>query len=418
MKRIVAFITLSLSAYLGYGQQLAFPGAKGFGRFATGGRTGTVYHVVNLDDSGAGSFRDAVSKPNRTVVFDVGGVIKIQDKIHVAAQVTIAGQTAPGDGIVVYGNGISFSNNCITRYVRFRGSINMPKGACVVVVDSIHDVIFDHISVEWGRWDDFHIKDSKNITVQYSLIGEAIDPQRFGALFENPEQVTIDHCLWIDNQSRNPKAKASIEYVNNVIYNWGVNGLVGGHSGAVHTQDIINNYFIAGPNSGHAFIGMFTATDHVYHTGNYVDMNKDGVLNGRLVVDTDFIHAEATLKPARQNATIEDKDIETAQQTYLTVLAEAGASLHRDAVDERIIGYLKSLGTKGAIFKTEADAGGQPKLNSGAKVLDTDGDGIPDAWEVSHNLNPNNAADANTKTPGSNYTNLEVYLNGLVNKSK
>jgi hypothetical protein len=418
MKLFYVCFLLVLSVKVTFSQQVAFPGADGFGRFATGGRGGSVYHVVNLNDGGEGSFRDAVSKPNRTVVFDIGGVIQINDKIHVAAQTTIAGQTAPGDGIVIYGNGLSFSDNCITRYIRFRGSINMPRGACVVVVDSVHDVIFDHISVEWGRWDDFHIKDSKNVTVQYALIGEPIDPQRFGALFENPERVTIQHCLWIDNQSRNPKAKAGIEYIDNVIYNWGVNGLVGGHSGAVHNQDIINNYFIAGPNSGHAFIGMFSATDQVYHSGNYVDMNKDGILNGRLIVDTDFVHAEATLKTARQNTGMDLKNIETATAAFGTVLAEAGASLHRDAVDERIIGYLKSLGKEGKIFKSEVDAGGQPKLNSGTPLKDTDGDGIPDAWEKANHLNPNNAADANTKATGCQYTTLEVYLNSLVAKKK
>jgi len=418
MKPFFICLLLALSAKITCAQQVAFPGADGFGRFATGGRGGLTYHVKNLNDSGEGSFRDAVSRPNRTVVFDIGGVIQIHDKIHVAEQVTIAGQTAPGDGIVIYGNGLSFSSNCITRYVRFRGSINMPKGACVVVVDSVHDVIFDHISVEWGRWDDFHIKDSKNVTVQYSLIGEPIDPQRFGALFENPERVTIQHCLWIDNQSRNPKAKAGIEYINNVVYNWGVNGLVGGHSGAVHNQDIINNYFIAGPNSGHAFIGMFSATDQVYHNGNYVDMNKDGVLNGRLVVDTDFVHAEATLKPTRQNTAMDLKNIESAADAYATVLAEAGASLHRDAVDERIISYLRSLGKEGKIFKSEADAGGQPKLNSAPAPKDSDGDGMPDAWEKANHLDPNNAADGNAITAGSTYTNLEVYLNSLVPKKK
>ena len=201
-------------------QQLAFPGAEGFGRFATGGRGGSVYHVTNLNDSGEGSFRDAVSKSGRTIVFDTGGVIKIKDKIKAASRITSAGQTAPGEGIVVYGNGISFSDSSIIRHIRFRGSINMARGACTLVADSVKDIIFDHVSVQWGRWDNLHIKGSNNVTMQYCLIGEAIDPQRFGALFEGPTNVTIHHCLWIDNQSRNPKAKAGIEFINNVVYNW------------------------------------------------------------------------------------------------------------------------------------------------------------------------------------------------------
>ena len=133
-----------------------------------------------------GSFRDAVSKPNRIIVFDVAGVINIKDKISAAKKITIAGQTAPGDGIVVYGNGVSFSDSSIIRYMRFRGSINMPRGACTVVADDLKDIIFDHVTIEWGRWDNLHIKNSSNVTMQYCLIGEAIDPQRFGALFEGP----------------------------------------------------------------------------------------------------------------------------------------------------------------------------------------------------------------------------------------
>ena len=416
MKTTLIFLLTIMFFKIAWAQTLAFPGATGFGRYATGGRSGAVYHVTNLNDQGAGSFRDAVSKPNRTVVFDLSGVIQVKDKIRAAKNLTIAGQTAPGLGIVVYGNSVSFSSNSIVRYIRFRGSMYMPKGACTVVVDSAKDVIFDHVSVEWGRWDDFHIKESSNITVQYSLIGESIDPQRFGALFENPVNVSIIHCLWIDNQSRNPKAKAGIEYINNVVYNWGVNGLVGGHSGADHYQDVIGNYFIAGPNSGHAFIGMFTGTDHVYQSGNYLDMNKDGVLNGRLVVDTDFTHAEATLLTQPHKITMNANEIETAQDAYTKVLAEAGASLHRDEVDLRLIGYLHSLGKSGTIFKTEADAGGQTNIDCVKAANDTDGDGIPDDYEQAHNLNPNDATDASHFANGSAYTNLEVYLNSLASR--
>lgn len=400
---LAAILLLNVPA-VSFAQQLAFPGAEGFGRFATGGRGGSVYHVTNLNDKGEGSFRDAVSKPNRIIVFDVSGVIKITDKIAASPKITIAGQSAPGEGIVVYGNGVSFADSSIIRYIRFRGSINMPKGACTVVADNCKDVIFDHVSVEWGRWDNFHIKGTSNITLQYCLIGEPIDPQRFGALFENPNTVTVHHCLWIDNQSRNPKAKAGIEYINNVVYNYGVNGLVGGHSAAEHTQDVINNYFIGGPNSGHAFIGLFTGTDHVYHSGNYVDIDKDGKLNGRLVTDDDFIKAKATLLKKRTFTT--NVTIDNADEAYRQVLAGAGASLHRDAVDNRIIGYLKSLGKKGVIFKTEVDAGGQGELPAAKPLADKDNDGIPDTWAATHKV-----------AAANGYTALEVYLNDLV-KSK
>ncbi len=411
-----SFITLVFAGTLLFNQTtaqpIAFPGAEGFGAYASGGRGGEVYHVTNLADSGAGTFRDAVSKSNRTIVFDIGGVIKIGDKIQAAANITIAGQTAPGDGIVIYGNGISFANNSIIRYMRFRGSINMSRGACVVVADDLKDIIFDHVSIEWGRWDDLHIKNSSNVTMQYCLIGEPIDPQRFGALFEGPTNVTIHHCLWIDNQSRNPKAKAGIEYINNVVYNWGASGFVGGHSAADHFQDVINNYFVAGPNSNSNFISMFTGTDHVFHEGNYVDMNKDGALNGRLVIDTDFVHEAASLVKKKQNNPAVPVKTESAADAFKKVIQQAGASRHRDAVDTRIIGYLQTIGKEGKIFKTEADAGGQPALAGGTALKDSDGDGMPDSWEKEKKLNEKKADD-NGHDLDKTYTNLEVYINSL-----
>jgi pectate lyase len=396
------------------GQQIAFPGAEGFGKYAIGGRGGAIYHVTNLNDSGTGSFRDAVSQPKRTVVFDVSGIINIQDRLSISSNITVAGQTAPGKGIVVYGNGIGMTgaNNIIIRYIRFRGSVNMGRGTCTLSADKASNIIFDHVSVEWGRWDNLHIKESKNITLQYCLIGEGINPQMFGALLENPVNLTIHHCLWVDNQSRNPKAKAGIEIINNVIYNWGSNGLVGGHSAAIHNQDIINNFFIAGPNSSHAFIGMFTATDHVYQRGNKVDLNKDGILNGRDVTEADFVNTGATLETKAQNSALSISKIESPEVAYLNVLTQAGASLHRDEIDVRLVNYVKSLGKKGQIIKSEIEVGGQPKFKNVKPLTDEDQDGMPDKWEVEHKFNPKNSADANLLN-ANGYTNLELYLNDL-----
>lgn len=419
MMKNICFLLAALSAFFCAKAQLpSFPGAEGYGATATGGRGGEVYHVTHLRDSGQGSFRDAVSKSGRTVVFDVGGLIKLESRVNVSSDITIAGQTAPGKGITFYGQSIAFNKikNVIVRYIRMHGSINMSRGTCVLVADSSDNLIFDHVSVTWGRWDDLHIKGSSNITLQYCLIGESLDPQRFGALLERPEYLSIHHCLWINNQSRNPKAKARIDYVNNVIYNWGTSGFIGGHSSAHHYQDLVNNYFISGPSSSDNFLSMFTETDHVFHQGNYVDTNKDGALNGRLVKDNDFVNdkLKASLVKGKQNIPSIPVTLETAEQAYQSVLKGAGHNLHRDEVDTRLINDLQSLGAKGNIIWTETMVGGQPKMETITTTQkDSDGDGIPDEWEVNNKLNPNNSNDA--KVIGkSGYSHIETYINELV----
>src|SRR4051812_37971162 len=160
---------------------LAFPEAEGFGALATGGRGGSVYHVTNLNDTGAGSFRDAVSAGNRTVVFDVGGVITINSQVAFSNNLTIAGQTAPG-GIVVYGDGVSLSNrnNIIVRYITFRQGISSGSGDKALNITNGYNIILDHVSIGWGRWDTFGITDnSHDITVQNGIMAEGIDPQNF-----------------------------------------------------------------------------------------------------------------------------------------------------------------------------------------------------------------------------------------------
>jgi len=414
-KKLLLLIFLFVVIYTLPARQLAFPGADGFGKYAIGGRNGNVYHVTNLSDSGEGSFRDAVSQPHRTVVFDIAGVIHLNNRLTISSFITVAGQTAQGEGITVYGNGVSMtgSNDVIIRYIRFRGSVNMGKGVCTISADNAKDIIFDHVTIEWGRWDNLHIKESRDITLQYCLIGEGINPQMFGALLENPENLTIHHCLWVDNQSRNPKAKARIEIFNNVIYNWGSNGLVGGHSEANHYQDIVGNYFIAGPNSSKDFIGMFTATDHVWQKDNIVDLNKDGVLNGELVTDSDFSAIGATIMDKSQNSSVYSAEQEDASIACKKVIAEAGASLHRDTIDNRLITYVNSFGKKGMIIKDEAETGGQKEYTKTKSLKDIDADGIPDVWEVANQLDPKNGKDGGLITENG-YTNLEIYLNSLV----
>jgi pectate lyase len=330
----------------------------------------------------------------------------------VAPDITIAGQTAPGDGVTVYGERVAFSDNTIVRHLRFHGSITMPRGGCTVIIDNLKNAIFDHVSIAWGRWDNLHIKGASDVTLQYCLIAEGIDPQMFGALIERPQNITIHHCLWSNNQSRNPKGKAGLQYYNNVVYNWKVSGFVGGHSAADHYQDMISNYFIAGPDSSDRFIAMFTATDHVYHRDNYADLNKDGKLNGRVVTDADFIAATATLLPAPTHTAPVPVTLDPAREAVEKVLAGAGASLKRDIVDARQIAQARTLGRWGKIIRSESDAGGQPEMRSGAALPDSDRDGIPDAWEKAHGLDPKNPDDGR-QIRSDGYSNLEYYINSI-----
>jgi len=342
---------------------LAFPGAEGFGRLTQGGNAGEVVHVTNLNDAGPGSLRDAVSQPNRRVVFDVSGIIRLQSNLAASSQLTLEGQTAPGEGIAIYGRSTSFSggHDVIARYLRFREGIAGDKGKCAVNLSGGQQMIFDHCSIEWGRWDCLGLtRGSHDITFQYCLIGEGVDPQRFGSLSDDVENITYSHNLWINNQSRNPKAKGKIQYVNNVVYNWGVCGLVGGHSAADHYLDAIGNYFIAGPNSGKRFTGEYKATDHVYQRDNLVDLDKNGQLNGRPVVPADFGSGDEapTLVGDYTVAPLANVSVEPAAATLATVLAQAGCSLHRDSVDARLIDAVQSYGTRGKIIHSEAEAGG------------------------------------------------------------
>jgi hypothetical protein len=398
----------------------AFPGAEGYGALATGGRVGTVYHVTNLNDAGPGSFRDAVSQGHRTVVFDVGGYVDLQSDVHVASNITIAGQTAPGEGIALRNREASFSgdSNVIVRYLRFRpGGTPGEEHKYAIAPEDASDVIFDHCSIEWASWDAIGMSRSHYITLQNCLIGEDIKLQQFGCLCES-DDITFSHNLWIDNESRNPKAKGVVEYVNNVVYNWGVTGLAGAHSGTDHWVDVINNYFIKGPTakSDH-FAGEYWPSDHVYQNGNYAALACDGSLDGRLVVPDDF-HGEAdhgppTFADTRFTHPIIPATIDTAAAAVDKVLAGAGASLHRDAIDTRLVAQVRSFGKDGKLIDGPADVGGFGDIAGGAAPVDTDKDGIPDAWETAHGLNPTDPTDAAKLTP-SGYSNLEVYLNSLV----
>lgn len=353
---VASLASLQLSA--AQEKPVAFSGAEGFGQFASGGRGGETVHVTTLGDDGAGSFRDAVSQPHRTIVFDVGGMIRLKSNVAVSSDVTIDGGSAPKEGVTLYGRSVSFSgeSNVIVRYIRFREGINGDKGKCSVNLSHGANMIFDHCSIEWGRWDCLGLtQGSHDITFQNCIIGEGVDPQRFGSLSDSVTNITYSHNLWINNQSRNPKAKGRIQYINNVVYNWGVCGLVGGHSAAEHFLDAVGNCFIAGPNSGPHAVGECTATDHLFQEDNLVDLDKDGKFNGQPLAVASIGSGEnaPTIEKDLTVGPLANVTVEPAQTALSNVLANAGCSLHRDAVDTRLIEEVKSFGKQGQIVHQE-----------------------------------------------------------------
>ncbi len=460
-------------------QILAFPGAEGFGKYTLGARAVAnpeVYHVTNLNDSGAGSLRDAVSQSGRIVVFDVCGTINLKSTLIFKGNNTILGQTAPGEGIQVYGNRVSFSgaSNLIVRHMRFRMGTNGDSGKDAAGIAKGHDMIFDHLSVLWGRDENFSINpDSKgdiyNITIQNSIIGQGLQSHSCGGLLQTDGGVTIYRNLYIENKTRNPKVKGLNQYVNNVVYNWGNGGCyIMGETESASWAHIENNYFMRGPwKSAAAPFIRGTEAFHIYAAGNYYDDNIDGVLNGKLMpiddcrgwmrnrpviingqettvdwgstpvesldalnktvihevihgttdgkMDYDIIKSENYRSITRPIPVIDN--MMTAEEAYKWIIDNVGPVLPaRDEVDKYIIDELTSYGIIGTENGISAEAQlphkGTGVLSGGVKPLDTDGDGIPDEWEIKNGLNPNDASDA-VAIAANGYTNIENFANGI-----
>lgn len=462
MKKILKSLAMAgLALLMGAGsasaeQLLAFPGAEGFGRFATGGRGGTVYHVTNLDDSGPGSFRDAVSGTNRIIVFDVSGTINLKSALVVKGNNTILGQTAPGEGVNVYGNRISFSgaNNLIVRHMRFRMGVQGDSGKDACGVANGENMIFDHCSVYWGRdenfsvsWDNKNIR-PRNITIQNSIIGQGLQSHSCGGLIQTIGGVTIYRCLYIENKTRNVKAKGLNQYVNNVVYNWGGGGAyIQSDSEGDSWAQLEGNYFMRGPwNGATEPFSRGIETFKFYGAGNYYDDNKNGVMDGHLMTAEEQIGSQNGTAPystpfeslAALNANIDAyntakgydathddyiknlpaiNELMTAEAAYHWIAENVGASLPvRDCIDQYVIDELNSYGlsgTKNGISsEKELSHKGNANLAEGVKPLDSDGDGIPDAWEIANGLNPNDAGDA-TLIAANGYSNIENWANAI-----
>lgn len=404
------------------GPAVAFPGALGFGKKATGGRGYAVYHVTNLNDTGAGSFRDAVSQGNRIVVFDVGGYVNLQSTVATSSNLTIAGQTAPGDGIGFMGREVSFNatTNVIVRYVRFRqGDLDPDNQKSGINLLDASNLIFDHISIEFAQWNNIDASNSKgtmtNITVQHSINANPIG-QQFGAHTEQTGGFfTWYGNLWANAHGRMPLAKCNTQFVDNVVYNYQYAYCAGDTSG-VFWHDLVHNYFIAGPrtNTVSNYFYQMNAGQTVYSNGNLADTNKDGTLNG-----TDAGYGGGTTHATSANSPdTASLPTTSAAATYTSVLAGAGCSLHRDQVDALVVADVKSLGKAGDLWSSQTATGlgnsGYGTLAGGTAPVDTDKDGMPDAWETKYGLDPNSAADATGDFDKTGYTNIEKYINGIV----
>ena len=404
-------------------QQLAFPDAQGWGRFAEGGRKGTVYHVTNLNDSGSGSLRDAVSQSNRIVVFDVSGVIRINSRIVFKNNLYVAGQTAPGEGITVYGDGVSFSgaDNIIVRYMRFRmGAVGTKDKDCAGVANG-QNMIFDHCSFAWGQDENFSINwdnkgtSPKNITLQNSIVGQGLMTHSAGGLMQ-AENITLYRILMVDNSTRNFKVKGINQYTNNLVYNWKNAAYnMGGDSEGQSYANIESNLFINGPAVGGDCLTGGNVNFHFYGNDNLQDSNRDGIYN-----PTAFTGDGGG---DRQAAPYEYPVLEkwAAKDLIEKLLPDVGASLpYRDLADCYMIDEVLSFGKKGNLITNENELPiGVPTSWSwfkGEKPADTDGDGMPDAWETSHGTDP--AKDDAMTIAENGYANIENYINGITRENR
>jgi len=418
-----------------YAQSLAFPSAEGFGQYATGGRGGQVYTVTNLNDEGEGSLRKGILKDGaRIIVFAVSGTIDLKKKLDInKGDLSILGQTAPGDGITLKGYPVTIkADNVIIRYLRFRmGDINKAEGDALGCGNT-QNVIIDHCSISWATDENGSFYDNKNFTLQWCIISEALNnsvhhkgAHGYGGIWGGVK-ASFHHNLIACNNSRNPRFSGSsttlnsenefVDFRNNVIYNWGENSIYGGEKG---TYNIVNNYFKYGPATTSSklnrIVNPTAPYGSFYVNGNFM-YGYDNISKNNWDGGVQCENPEATKLTSEVNF---DNNVETfiATEAFDQVLEKAGASNIRDNVDTRIILNVKegTVSYKNGIIDSQEDVGGWPILKSEIPKPDSDEDGIPDFWEIKNNLN-SKINDANLYTLDNNYTNIEVYCNSLVNQ--
>ena len=461
----------------GVGQQRtpAFPGAEGFGMYTTGGRGGKVLHVTSLEDSNdKGTFRWACEQKGvRTIVFDVSGTIFLKSHLHLSnGDVTIAGQTAPGDGICIADYPfVVASDNVIIRYMRFRlGNRNVAfhQGDGLECHDH-DDVIIDHCSVCWSIDECISVYGGHRNTVQWCIAAQSLvnaghhkGAHGYGGIWGGCD-ASFHHNLMAHNTSRTPRLGPSVrtqdeermDIRNNVIYNWSYEGCYGGEA---MKANIVNNYYKPGPatmkgslllqqrifepgirtsvythhtqTERNAWDKMWHIWGKFYIAGNVnakhaevTEENWDNGVYNQIVNDNvDQTFTAVTHDSIRLTDPIPFGYVTTqsADQAYEDVLQKVGCSLRRDKLDNIIIddvlqgkATFTGTGLDGGLINTQDDAGGWPELHSQKPLVDTDGDGMPDNWEDSHGLNKNDITDGMITTDDG-YTNLEHYMNGII----
>ncbi len=417
----IPVLCLTLSAFVWAATEpLAFPEALGFGAHVTGGRDGTVYHVTNLNDDGAGSFRDAVSQGNRIVVFDVGGIINIKTAVSIKSNITIAGQTAPGEGVAIHGGKLSTGkqNNIIIRYLRIRPGEKTAseKDDGLNLYDS-KNVIVDHCSVELAPWNNFGgSSDNKDyrvtgITVQNSLIANPIG-QQFGAHIESVDGTWAWYYnAFVNSHNRNPLDKINDVFVNNILYNFEAGYTT--HTSTHFNHDIVNNYFVYGPAGKNEWFQV-DKNQSIYANGNMLDKNRDGVLNGS---PTSIYYyqgvGEELSKPWNELTTT--GPMLSAASAWCYVTSQSGV-LPYDDIDSLIWYQVNTLGKAGALVKSVGAMGlktnnGWGEVIAGKAATDSDKDGMPDYFEEAMGYDVDNDDAMTKETDG--YVRIEKYINWL-----
>lgn len=403
----------------------AFPGAEGFGATTPGGRGGTVWLVTTTADYGEaeeeidGSLRQAVEAEGaRTILFRVGGYIDLKRPLVIEhPHVTIAGQTAPGDGAAIRHYGIVVeAPHVVLRHLRvWPGDV---AGAEQDAIDiRAGHVVVDHCSVGWGTDEVLSVTGgATNVTIQYTLIAESLNESvhrkgahGYGTLIDDADSVTIHHSIYALHRSRNPRPKdALLDFRHNLIYGWGD---AAGYNIDDRTRlNYVGNHLYPLPYSSHPETAFHFGGDgsRVYAHGNTLEgrdinhqqdlflMRADGVDLASIFVE----HPFGTPSVTKRGGDLME---------YL--LDNVGATLpRRDAIDRRIVELIRH--GEGRLIDSQADVGGWPRLEGGVAPLDSDGDGMPDEWEIAHGLDPHDPADAHGDPDGDGYTNLEEYLNG------